>query len=80
VGYMQRSVHRIENNGPRERAPASTSLKEAHELACQALTLAVDAAEKAAVRDHAAIDLTTRAFDCLQQRFLSPFSRLTWSN
>jgi len=43
--------------------------KEARELACHAWTLAMDAAEKAAARDHAANEMAESALKHLQQRF-----------
>lgn len=45
--------------------------KKAYELACQALTLAMDAAGKAATRDHAANELAENALEHLQETFVS---------
>lgn len=44
--------------------------KEAHLLACNALTLAVEAGAKAANRDEATDELTEEALKCLQERLV----------
>jgi len=63
--YMQRSVLKgIREGHSRESTP---DCKEARELACQAWTLAVNAAKKAAARDHAANEMAESALEHLQQ-------------
>jgi len=63
--YMERSVAcGFRDNRPRESTPG---WKQAHELACNALTLAVEAGAKAANRDKAANEKTEESLRCLQE-------------
>ena len=63
---MERSVARgSRDNRPGESTPG---WKEAHALACNALTLAVEAGAKPANRDEAANEKTEEALRCLQER------------
>ena len=63
---MERSVARgSRDNRPGESRPG---WKEAHALACNALTLAVEAGAKPANRDEAANEKTEEALRCLQER------------
>jgi hypothetical protein len=59
--FTQRSVA----NGAKEKLPRESTpgWREAHEHACQALTLAMDAATKASARDHAADEITEKALE-----------------
>jgi len=65
--YTQRSVLKaIRESRSRESTPG---WREARELAYQAWTLEMDAAGKAAARDHAANEMAESALEHLQQRF-----------
>ena len=75
--YMERSVARgSRDNRPRESTPG---WKMAHALACNALTLAVEAGAKAANRDEAANEKTEEALRCLQERLGLCFHLDLWN-
>ena len=62
---MERSVPGSRENRPRE---SMSGWKEAHALACNALTLAVEAGAKAANHDETADEKTKEVLGCLQER------------
>jgi hypothetical protein len=69
--YMERSVAcGFRDNQTRESTPG---LKQAHELVCNALTLAVEAGAKVANRDEAANEKTEESLRCLQERLVLCF-------
>jgi len=73
--YAKRSVARaVKNKKVRKSTPG---WKQAADFAEQALTLAVDAAAKAAEHEPTTDEVTTRALKCLQNRSRCQYSHLT---